>query len=74
VPSFIKKEPKDGMITESSKKSSRKETRYYYSTLKSKYLVTLYLKKMAPPSPSLTSLDLTFAETSSPSDDGARRS
>jgi hypothetical protein len=39
VPSFIKKEPKDGMITESSKKSSRKETRYYYSTLKSNYLL-----------------------------------
>ena len=39
MPSFIKKEPKDGTITESSKKSSKKEIRYYYSIPKSSYLV-----------------------------------
>jgi hypothetical protein len=39
VPSFIKKEPKDGTITESSKKILRKEIRYYYSTPKSSYSV-----------------------------------
>ena len=38
MPSFIKIEPKDGTITESSKKSS-KEIRYYYSALKSSYSV-----------------------------------
>ena len=32
MPSFIKIEPKDGTITESSKKSSRKETKFFYST------------------------------------------
>ena len=37
MPSFIKIEPKDGTITESSKKSLRKEIRYYYSTPKSSY-------------------------------------
>ena len=37
MPSFIKKEPKDGTITELSKKGSRKEIRYYYSTPKSSY-------------------------------------
>jgi hypothetical protein len=39
VPSFTKKEPKDGTITESSKKSSRKEIKYYYSIPKSSYSV-----------------------------------
>jgi len=39
VPSFTKKEPKDGTITKSSKKSSRKETKFFYSTPKSSSLV-----------------------------------
>ena len=39
MPIFIKKEPKDGMIIESSEKSSRKEIRFYYSTLKPSYSV-----------------------------------
>ena len=39
MPSFIKKEPKDGTIIESSKKSSRKEIRYCYSIPKSSYSV-----------------------------------
>ena len=39
MPSFIKKEPKDGTITESSKKVSRKETKIFYSTPKSSSLV-----------------------------------
>jgi hypothetical protein len=32
VPSSIKEELRDGTITESNKKSSRRETRFYYST------------------------------------------
>jgi len=32
VPSFTKKEPKDGIITESNKKNSRRETKYFFST------------------------------------------
>ena len=35
MPSFIKKESKDGTITKSSKKSSRKETKFFYSTPRS---------------------------------------
>ena len=35
MPSFTNKEPKDVTITESSKKSSRKETKFFYSTPKS---------------------------------------
>ena len=35
VPSFIKKGTKDGTITESSKKSSKKETKIFYLTPKS---------------------------------------
>ena len=35
MPSFIKKEPKDGTITESNKKNSKRETKSYYSTLES---------------------------------------
>ena len=35
MPRFIKKESKDGTIIESSKKSSRKETKFFYSTPKS---------------------------------------
>ena len=37
MPSFTKKEPKDGTITESSKKSSRKETKFFYSTPRSSF-------------------------------------
>jgi hypothetical protein len=32
MPSSIKRGLRDGTITESNKKSSRRETRYYYST------------------------------------------
>ena len=32
VPDFTKKEPRDGMTTESNRKNSRRETRSYYST------------------------------------------
>jgi hypothetical protein len=39
VPSFTKKEPKDGMITGFSKKSSRKETKFFYLTPRSSYSV-----------------------------------
>ena len=37
--SFTNKEPKDGMITESSSKNSSKETRFYSSTQESSYSV-----------------------------------
>jgi hypothetical protein len=39
VPSFTKKEPKDVTITEFSKKSSRKETKFFYLTPRSSYSV-----------------------------------
>ena len=32
VPDFTKKEPRDGTTTESNKKNSRRETKFYYST------------------------------------------
>ena len=39
VPDFTKKEPRDGMTTESNKKNSRRETKSYYSTPESSFLV-----------------------------------
>jgi hypothetical protein len=36
VPSSTKKEPRDGTIIESNKKSSRRETRFCYSTPESR--------------------------------------
>ena len=39
MPSFTKKELQDGMITGSSKKSSRKEIEFFYSTPRSSFSV-----------------------------------
>jgi hypothetical protein len=39
VPSFTKKEPKDGTVTGFSKKSSSKETKFFYLTPRSSYSV-----------------------------------
>jgi hypothetical protein len=39
VPSFTKKEPKDSTITGFNKKSSRKETKFFYLTPRSSYWV-----------------------------------
>ena len=55
VPDFTKKEPRDGMTTESNRKNSRRETRSYYSNPKSSSLVKVsYIENGKDHSPSST--------------------
>ena len=55
VPDFTKKEPRDGIITESNRKNSRRETRSYYSTPESSSSVKVsYIANGKDHSPSST--------------------
>ena len=55
VPDFTKKEPRDGMTTESNRKNSRRETRSYYSTPESSSSVNVsYIANGKDHSPSST--------------------
>ena len=55
MPSSTKKELRDGTITESNKKSSRRETRFYYSTPESSSSVKVsYIANGKDHSPSST--------------------